>query len=65
MADNKLYELLGVNKNATDSEIKKVNELFIYRAFSSTRCRVQSADHLVGCSERFCVEISVSLRPMG
>lgn len=27
MADNKLYEILGVNKNATDSEIKKVISL--------------------------------------
>lgn len=30
MADNKLYEILGVNKNATDSEIKKVTEAFIH-----------------------------------
>lgn len=29
MADNKLYEVLGVSRNATDSEIKKVNFLHI------------------------------------
>ena len=26
MPDNKLYELLGVSRNATDQEIKKVSE---------------------------------------
>lgn len=35
MADNKLYEILGVDKNATDSEIKKVNWVIIYQDFSS------------------------------
>lgn len=29
MGDTKLYDLLGVSKNASDSEIKKVSTYFI------------------------------------
>lgn len=28
MADNKLYEILGVSRNASDTEIKRVSFLF-------------------------------------
>ena len=36
MADNKLYEVLGVNKNASDGEIKKVTMCY-YRGKRSIK----------------------------
>lgn len=30
MADNKLYDILGVSRDATDGEIKKVNKIKNY-----------------------------------
>lgn len=32
MADTKLYDLLGVSQNATDTEIKKVNFIIKFLA---------------------------------
>lgn len=34
MADNKLYEILGVSKNASDSDIKRVRRLLFLFTFA-------------------------------
>lgn len=34
MADNKLYEVLGVNRNASDGEIKKVIRAIVEQMIS-------------------------------
>lgn len=40
MADNKLYEILGVTKNATDSEIKKVNSVLVINGLRPVHFRI-------------------------